>query len=135
MNFRTFASRNSTDPPLRSCNQNEKPPEFPSPGIAGGMNANASASGISVINRPFSRFTIDLACCATERRSSQGLSAMKKNAVLSAETREMRLNPAMVVVPSMPSVSFMIFSMRRHTSSVRASDAAGGSCTLRKKNP
>ena len=65
-------SRYSTDLPPRSCSQNEKPPELPSPGMAGGMNANANASGICVISRLFNWVTSDLACCAASRRSSHG---------------------------------------------------------------
>ncbi len=63
-------------PPLRSCSQNEKPPEAPRPGIAGGMKANAAASGILARN---SWLSSAISACAVlgDPRSSHGFSQTK----------------------------------------------------------
>ena len=77
----TFAGsgdRNSTDPPLRSCSQNEKPPALPSPGIEGGMKAKAIASGLRRQSAVQARDD-SLAFEISDVRSSQGLRPMKKN--------------------------------------------------------
>jgi hypothetical protein len=77
-NFWRFWLRKSTEPPLRSCTQSEKPPEVPRPGMAGGVNANAVASGTWARNLAFSVCTSSAAVPPFQVRSSQGSSETKK---------------------------------------------------------
>ena len=49
-NFAVFSARNAGSLPARSSSMNVTPPDVPMPGITGGENANACASG-----RPASR--------------------------------------------------------------------------------
>src|SRR5215510_853795 len=77
-NFCKFWSRNSTEPPLRSCSQNEKPPALPRPGIEGGEKANATASGTCAASVLFKDATTPLASSSFLVRSPQGVSPTKK---------------------------------------------------------
>ena len=117
-------------PPDRSCSQKLKPPCEPRPGIAGGMLAIATPSGISARKRALSWLTM---ARAPSSRSCHGSRPTKKNALFGAVTRVATLKPTMALKPKTPGVFARIASTLRATASVRCSDAAGGSCTLSRK--
>jgi hypothetical protein len=70
----SVASRISIEPPDRSCSQKLKPPCDPRPGIAGGMLATATPSGISARKRALMPLTI---CRALTSRSCHGFRPTK----------------------------------------------------------
>ena len=113
----------------------EKPPALPNPGIAGGLNANAVASGTSVARARLMLRRIPRASSAAPSRSLHGLSWMNMNALYVDETRVSRLKPMMLLKAFTPSVLARIFSTFLATASVRSSEAAAGSCTLAKRKP
>ena len=134
-NFWRLSLSSSTLPPLRSCSQNEKPPVLPMPGIAGGANAKAMASGTRARSDRLMVAWISAELRPAARRSPHGFSSTKKNAVYEAEVRVSRLKPLMVTTPSTPSRSLSIPSIVLVTSSVRWSEAASGSWTFMRRKP
>src|SRR6202022_4384773 len=112
--------------PLRSWSQKEKPPALPRPGIAGGGNPKATASGTPMANAPFNFFKRPAACNSGFFRSPQSLSWTKKKALYGAETRESRLKPTTVGVDWIPSVFARMSSILRQTGGGGWSEAPPG---------
>src|SRR5256885_8073387 len=108
----------------------EKPPALPNPGMAGGLNANAVASGTCAASARFTLRRIPRASRAAPSRWLQGLSWMNMNALYVEDTRDSRLKPMMLEYACTPSVLARIASTFLVTASVRSRDAAAGSCTL-----
>jgi hypothetical protein len=113
----------------------EKPPALPNPGIAGGLNANAVASGTCAASARFRLRRIPRASNAAPLRSSHGLSETNRKALYVDETRVSRLKPTMVEKVFTPSVLARMPSIFLTTASVRSRDAAAGNCALRKRKP
>src|ERR1700733_12521327 len=99
--------------------------------MGGGRNEKATASGTSAVNFAFRFATIDFASRFEAVRSLHGLKLTKKKPWYVAEVRVSRLKPPIVVYTCTPSVLSRIFSIVFNTSSVLASDAAGGSWTCK----
>ena len=118
----------------RSCSQNVKPPCEPRPGIDGGMTANAAASGISCRNlrvQPVDdRARVQRRLVALVPR----LQADEVEAVVRRRDarQQAEADDGVEGADALRSCA-SIASTLRQTSSVRCSDAAGGSCTFSRK--